>query len=73
MLKPCPFCGADGDVNFHRNEYYEENYKGTFTKFKGWIVMCGYCCNQTMTWDYKKEAKKAWNNRHSEVKNVKSQ
>lgn len=62
-LKPCPFCGADGDVEFHKTEEHSENIDGTFDVEKGWIVMCGYCCNRTMLWDYKKNARAAWNRR----------
>lgn len=66
-FKRCPFCGSDGDVEAHNYYKFEEFWNGneliSLKRVKGYLVMCGYCCNQTMLWDTKAEAIKAWNKR----------
>lgn len=42
-LKPCPFCGGDGLLNWHQAEYYGQNCFGAKKiKFTGYIY-CTKC------------------------------
>jgi Lar family restriction alleviation protein len=47
-LKPCPFCGADGEI-LGVEEY--------------WLVSCEYCDAQGPTKKIEQEAITAWNKR----------
>jgi len=66
-LLPCPFCLSKHIQCHHTIEHNisvdrKENLHAIESEL-GFIVMCDDCLNQTMLWDKKQEAIKAWNTR----------